>query len=186
MQMRFGPSGNSESFFAEGHKTTIEQPKWLHENFALDAFEYSFGRGVRITEKSARQIGEAFDAYGIQKSVHAPYFINLATEEFMKGIRKLCDEEGILMICDEVQCGMGRTGSMFTWQSYGIRPDIMSMAKAIGKQKANEVSSRLTNPNMSFDKAVEMLSVLGYEVVIQERRPGARRAEQSVIDQKEG
>ena len=54
------------------------------------------------------------------------------------------------------------------------------------KQKANEVSSRLTNPNMSFDKAVEMLSVLGYEVVIQERRPGARRAEQSVIDQKEG
>ena len=58
--------------------------------------------------------------------------INLATEEFMKGIRKLCDEEGILMICDEVQCGMGRTGSMFTWQSYGIGPDIMSMAKAIG------------------------------------------------------
>ena len=60
------------------------------------------------------------------------------------------------------------------------------MAKAIGKQKANEVSSRLTNPNMSFDKAVEMLSVLGYEVVVQERRPGARMAEQSVIDKKEG
>ena len=58
--------------------------------------------------------------------------INLATEESMKGIRKLCDEEGILMICDEVQCGMGRTGSMFAWQSYGIKPDIMSMAKAIG------------------------------------------------------
>ena len=63
---------------------------------------------------------------------------------------------------------------------------LLFMAKAIGKQKANEVSSRLTNPNISFDKAVEMLSVLGYEVVIQERRPGARRAEQSVIDQKEG
>ena len=44
---------------------------------------------------------------------------------------------------------------------------LFSMAKAIGKQEANEVSSRLTNPNMSFDKAVEMLSVLGYEVVIQ-------------------
>ena len=54
---------------------------------------------------------------------------------------------------------------------------LLSMAKAIGKQKANEVSSRPTNPNMSFDKAVEMLNVLGYEVVIQERRPGARRAE---------
>ena len=58
--------------------------------------------------------------------------INTATEEFMKGIRKLCDEEGILMICDEVQCGMGRTGAMFAWQAYDIKPDIMSMAKAIG------------------------------------------------------
>lgn len=62
---------------------------------------------------------------------------------------------------------------------------LLSMAKAIGKQKANEVSARLTNPNMSFDKAVEMLDVLGYEVVIQERKPGARRADQIVIDQKE-
>ncbi len=58
--------------------------------------------------------------------------INLATEDFVKGIRKICDEEGILMICDEVQCGMGRTGSMFAWQKYGVKPDIMSMAKAIG------------------------------------------------------
>ena len=59
--------------------------------------------------------------------------IHLATKEFMQGIRELCDEEGILMICDEVQCGMGRTGSMFAWQDYGIKPDIMSMAKAIGR-----------------------------------------------------
>lgn len=58
--------------------------------------------------------------------------INLATEEFMKGIRELCDKERILMICDEVQCGMGRTGEMFCWQGYGIKPDIMTMAKAIG------------------------------------------------------
>ena len=58
--------------------------------------------------------------------------INLASLEFMQGIRTLCDEEGILMICDEVQCGMGRTGSMFAWQKYGVRPDILTMAKAIG------------------------------------------------------
>ena len=58
--------------------------------------------------------------------------IHLATKEFMQGIRALCDKEGILMICDEVQCGMGRTGTMFAWQDYGIKPDIMSMAKAIG------------------------------------------------------
>ena len=58
--------------------------------------------------------------------------INVATEEFMAGIRKLCDDEGILMICDEIQCGMGRTGAMFAYQSYGTKPDIIAMAKAIG------------------------------------------------------
>ena len=58
--------------------------------------------------------------------------INTADESFMKEIRKLCDEEGILMICDEIQCGMGRTGTMFAWQNYGTKPDIMAMAKAIG------------------------------------------------------
>jgi len=55
-----------------------------------------------------------------------------ATQEFMEGIRKICDEQDILMICDEIQCGMGRTGSMFAWQEYGVRPDILTMAKAIG------------------------------------------------------
>ena len=58
--------------------------------------------------------------------------INLATQKFMEGIRKICDEQDILMICDEVQCGMGRTGSMFAWQGFGVKPDIMAMAKAIG------------------------------------------------------
>lgn len=58
--------------------------------------------------------------------------INTATKEFMTGIRRLCDEEGILMICDEIQCGMARTGEMFAWQLYGTKPDIMTMAKAIG------------------------------------------------------
>ena len=55
-----------------------------------------------------------------------------ATQEFMEGIRKICEEQDILMICDEIQCGMGRTGFMFAWQEYGVRPDILTMAKAIG------------------------------------------------------
>ncbi len=58
--------------------------------------------------------------------------IHPATQMFMEGIRKLCDEQDILMICDEIQCGMGRTGFMFAWQEYGVRPDILTMAKAIG------------------------------------------------------
>ena len=55
-----------------------------------------------------------------------------ATEEFMRGIRALCDERDILMILDEIQCGMGRTGEMFAWQRYGVKPDVMTTAKALG------------------------------------------------------
>lgn len=55
-----------------------------------------------------------------------------ATEEFIKGIRKICDEKGILMILDEIQCGMGRTGTMFAYEQYGVKPDILTVAKALG------------------------------------------------------
>ena len=58
--------------------------------------------------------------------------INLAEPEFIEGIRKLCDEEGILLIFDEIQCGMARSGAMFAWQKYGMKPDLMAMAKGIG------------------------------------------------------
>ena len=54
-----------------------------------------------------------------------------ATEEFMKGVRALCDEKNLLMICDEVQCGMGRTGTWFAWQGYDVKPDLFTLAKAI-------------------------------------------------------
>ncbi|MGN0298424.1 MAG: aspartate aminotransferase family protein [Lachnospiraceae bacterium] len=55
-----------------------------------------------------------------------------ATDEFIKGIRQLCDEKDILLILDEVQCGMGRTGSMFCYQKYGVKPDVLAVAKALG------------------------------------------------------
>ena len=55
-----------------------------------------------------------------------------ATEEFMRKVRALCDERDILMMLDEIQCGMGRTGTMFAWQRYGVRPDVMTTAKALG------------------------------------------------------
>ena len=55
-----------------------------------------------------------------------------AEEEFLKSIRALCNEKDILLIFDEVQCGMGRTGYMFAWQKFGIKPDIMTTAKALG------------------------------------------------------
>lgn len=62
---------------------------------------------------------------------------------------------------------------------------LLSMAKSLGKQRGNEISSRLRSENMSFNSAVEMLNILGYEIVIQERKSGIRRADQIVIDQSE-
>ena len=55
-----------------------------------------------------------------------------ASEEFLKGVRKICDENDILLVLDEIQCGMGRSGYMFAWQEYGVMPDIMTCAKALG------------------------------------------------------
>ena len=55
-----------------------------------------------------------------------------ATKEFLEGVRTLCDERDMLLILDEIQCGMGRTGYYFAWQKYGIKPDILTTAKALG------------------------------------------------------
>ena len=55
-----------------------------------------------------------------------------ATKEFIEGVSALCKEHDILLILDEIQCGMGRTGEMFAWQNYGVKPDIMTVAKALG------------------------------------------------------
>ena len=55
-----------------------------------------------------------------------------ATEEFLKGVKALCEEHDALLILDEIQCGMGRSGHLFAWQEYGVQPDIMTCAKALG------------------------------------------------------
>ena len=75
----FGPSGHSEKFLEE-HSATIEMPKWL-SNLGLELFEYSFGKGVRLSDSTAMKIGEEAEKYGIKLSVHAPYFISFASLE---------------------------------------------------------------------------------------------------------
>ncbi len=55
-----------------------------------------------------------------------------ATEEFLKGVRKICDDHDLLLILDEIQCGMGRTGYLFAWQEYDVKPDVLTVAKALG------------------------------------------------------
>ena len=78
---------------------------------------------AQITEKTCAIILETVQGEG---------GIYPAKAEFLKGIRALCDEKDILLILDEIQCGMGRTGSMFAYQQYGVKPDIVTVAKALG------------------------------------------------------
>ena len=78
--IKFGPSGNSESFYAAGYEHTEQAAKYV-KDLGLDCFEYSFGRGVRMSESKAISIGEAFLEQGVELSVHAPYFINFANPD---------------------------------------------------------------------------------------------------------
>lgn len=82
---KFGPSGNSDSFYEQGYTATLQSAKWCKER-GLDLFEYSFGRGINISDATAKAIGEEFSLYNIEMSVHAPYYINFANtdEEFIK------------------------------------------------------------------------------------------------------
>lgn len=80
MSARFGPAGNSESFARAGFKATADAPRWL-AGMGLNAYEYQCGRGVRIGTETANKIGEQARAHGIALSLHAPYFINLSSEE---------------------------------------------------------------------------------------------------------
>lgn len=77
----------------------------------------------QITEKTCAVIMETVQGEG---------GIYPAEPEFLKGVRALCDEHDILLILDEIQCGMGRTGCMFAFQDYGVEPDVMTTAKALG------------------------------------------------------
>ena len=68
----------------------------------------------------------------IMETIQGEGGIYPATEEFIKGVRALCDEHDTLLVLDEIQCGMGRSGEMFAWQGYGVKPDVMTSAKALG------------------------------------------------------
>ena len=83
--IKFGPSGNSELFYNSGKKSSEQSAVWVKE-MGLDCFEYSFGRGVSLTDERASEIGKAFNAQGVEISVHAPYYINFAntSEEMIK------------------------------------------------------------------------------------------------------
>ena len=78
---------------------------------------------AQVTEKTCAIITEVVQGEG---------GIYPAEKNFLEGLRQLCDERDIILIFDEIQCGMGRTGHYFAWQAYGVQPDIMTCAKALG------------------------------------------------------
>ncbi|MBQ7918713.1 MAG: aspartate aminotransferase family protein [Lachnospiraceae bacterium] len=97
------------------------QPMIGHIKFAqMNDFE---SIASQVTDKTCAIIMETVQGEG---------GIFPAEEEFLKKVRALCDEKDILLILDEIQCGMGRTGYMYAWQKYGVKPDIMTTAKALG------------------------------------------------------
>lgn len=73
--VKFGPSGNDLLFYEEGNKKSVEAPKWIKSK-GLDLYEYSFGRGYRMSYETAENIGEEAKKQGIEISLHAPYFVN--------------------------------------------------------------------------------------------------------------
>ena len=78
--VKFGPSGNDILFYAQGHKSTLEAFDWV-KNLGLGLYEYSFGRGITLSDDTAKLYGDTAKKCGIEISVHAPYFINLANPD---------------------------------------------------------------------------------------------------------
>lgn len=92
--------------------------------------------GVKFAEynnlESVKELVTDKTCVVIMETVQGEGGIYPADPAFIEGVRRLCDEKDILLILDEIQCGMGRTGEMFAWQNYGVKPDIMTCAKALG------------------------------------------------------
>ncbi len=78
--IRFGPSGNSIRFYGEGYKSSVDAPEWLAKQ-GLSAYEYSFGKGINISDAKANEIGQKAKQFNVAVSVHAPYYINFANPD---------------------------------------------------------------------------------------------------------
>ncbi len=113
--------------------TATAQPKY-HNGFAplIEGFAYAPFNDLRAVENVIDD-----KTCGIMlEPIQGEGGINVADKEYMEGLRKICNDNDILLIFDEVQCGMGRTGKYFAYQHYDIAPDIMTLAKSLGNGTA--------------------------------------------------
>ena len=140
--IKFGPSGSCEEFHAQNFKKTADGVNWLKER-GVDLYEYSFGRGVNISRESAQETGKAFASVGIEMSVHAPYFINLATIEDQK------KENNVKYIMDSLQA----------LRNFGGNRCVFHPGSPV-KLERSEAMSILLN---SFEKIVALKHEYGYD-----------------------
>lgn len=122
----FGPAGNPDSFYESGRKASVEMPEWL-AGIGLNAYEYQLTRGVNVGEATARAIGAKAAEFGIAMSIHAPYYISLATEDettaantmkhFLKSL-----EAATWLGADRISFHMGGIGKL-------SRRDALNLAK---------------------------------------------------------
>jgi deoxyribonuclease-4 len=145
----FGPSGNPDSFYASGRKASVEMPEWL-AGLGLNAYEYSLTRGVNVSEATARSIGAQAERFGVAMSVHAPYYISLATEDektaantvnhFLKSL-----EASLWLGADRIAFHMGGIGKL-------SRYDAMELAKRRMATVLEEAEKRgLTGPKLAAE-----------------------------------
>lgn len=128
--IRFGPSGNSDSFYAQGFTSTQEMPAWVRA-MGLSAFEYSFGRGVRLRPETGQAIAIQAKRHDIQMSVHLPYYINLAAEDAAKR------RENIRYFLDGLRAAdsLGAVRAVFHPGSvHGDRGEALARARALLKE----------------------------------------------------
>ncbi|MBE0536792.1 MAG: aspartate aminotransferase family protein [Phycisphaerae bacterium] len=149
---RFTPREKYKFITAEGSfhgrtfatVTATAQPKY-HEGFLpmLPGFEY-----VPFNDVDALQAAFTDEVAGVMiEPIQGEGGINMATEEYMQTIRHLCDANGAVMILDEVQTGLGRTGKWFGYQHYDVQPDVITMAKALGGGVA--IGAMMTTEHMA-------------------------------------
>ncbi len=109
--------------------TATGQPKY-YEPFApvVEGFSY----GIFNDSGSFEKLIDDQTAAIMIEPIQGEGGVYVAKESFLKGLRSLCDREGILLIFDEVQCGMGRTGKLWAFENYGVTPDLLTVAKGLG------------------------------------------------------
>ena len=140
--IKFGPSGSCEEFHAQNFKKTADGVNWLKER-GVDLYEYSFGRGVNISRESAQETGKAFASVGIEMSVHAPYFINLATVEDQK------KENNVKYIMDSLEA----------LKNFGGNRCVFHPGSPVKLERAEAMSILLN----SFEKIVALKHEYGYD-----------------------